>query len=70
MQDGGESIKSYKCSHKKKNILGGSRLRGGSMGKRHVMNVLSVLLVFVQKDNHGATGPDDEHRKQDFRKYK
>ena len=47
--------------------VGGSGLRGGYAGYLRASDVLNLLLVSVQDDNHGAAGPDDEHRKQNLR---
>lgn len=56
-------MKTHEGAHQGKDASGGSGLSGGSGRHMNPVNVLEVLPVPVQGGNHGATGPEDEHRK-------
>ena len=60
--DGGKSVKINKGAHHKKDGFGGSGLRGGYGGDLDAVNVLDPLLVPVQDENCGTTGPDHDHK--------
>ena len=60
LKNGGKSIKIDKSAHQEKDGLGSSGLReelGKGVGP---LNVLDLLLMSVQDDNHGAAGPECE----------
>ena len=59
----GKGVKRYKGAHKNKEVLGSSGLSRGSGRHNSLVNILDSLTVSVQGENHGATGPEDEHRK-------
>lgn len=61
-------MESHKGAHQGKDSPGGSGLRVASGEFFKAANVLNLLFVPVQNENHGATGPDYEHRKDNFRK--
>ena len=63
MKDGGEGVERHKGAHQDKDALSGSGLSRGSGGDISAVNVLDPLLVPVQEEDHGATGPDHENRK-------
>lgn len=67
LNDGGESIYKYKSAYQDKNALGGSGLREGSRGDISSVIMLNPLLVPVQDEEHGATGPKHEHETQNVR---
>ena len=60
LKDGGEGVKTGKAAHQKKDDFGGSRLMGGSGRGVGSSNMLDLLLVPVQDENHGAAGPEHE----------
>lgn len=63
---GGESVKRYEGDHQEKDALGDSRLR---RSERDILgvNVLNLLLVSVQDEDHRATGPQGKQRNRNFR---
>ena len=63
MKDGGEKGKRQKGTHQDKGALGGSGLSRGSGGDLSPVNMLELLLVPVQEEDHGATAPDCERTK-------
>ena len=60
LKDGGKSVKIDKAAHQEKDGSGSSGLRRGPGGDDVPANVLDLLLVSVQEENHGATGPEHE----------
>ena len=64
---GGKSVKINKGAHHKKDGFGGSGLRGGYGGDLDAVNVLDPLLVPVQDENCGTTGPDHDHKTDHIR---
>ena len=62
-------MESHKGAHQDNDSLGGSGFRRCSGGNFNAVNVLNPLLVPVQNEDHGATGPDHEHGKYNFREY-
>lgn len=66
VKDGGEGVGRRKGTHQGEDALGGSDFPGGARRVPRSMKVLHLLLVPVQNEHHGATGPDNEHREHDF----
>lgn len=62
LKDRGKDIKVNKGAHPEKDGFGSSGLMGGSRGGICPMQVLDLLHVSVQDENHGDAGP--EHRPQ------
>ena len=60
LKDGGKNVKIDKAAHQEKDGFGSSGLRQGSRGGIVPTNVLDLLLVSVQEENHGASGPEHE----------
>jgi len=60
LKNGGKSIKIDKSAHQEKDGLGSSGLREGLGKGVGPLNVLDLLLMSVQDDNHGAAGPECE----------
>ena len=60
LKNGGKSIKIDKSAHQEKDGLGSSGLREGLGEGVGPLNVLDLLLMSVQDDNHGAAGPECE----------
>ena len=69
MRDGGYDVKGHKGAHQDVGALGGSGLSRGSGADISASNVLDPLLMSVQEENHGVTGPDCEPTQGGFRKY-
>ena len=65
--DGGKSVKINKGAHHEKDGFGGSGLRGRYGGDLDAVNVLDPLLVPVQDENCGTTGPDHDHKTDHIR---
>ena len=57
---GGKNIKEDKGAPKEKDGFSSSGLRGGPGGGVDPTNVLDLLLMSVQDENHGAAGPECE----------
>ena len=60
LKDGGNNIKVDKGAPQEKDGFSSSGLRGGPGGGVGPTNVLDLLLMFVQDENHGAAGPECE----------
>ena len=60
LTDGGENIKVDKGAPEEKDGFSSSGLRGGPGGGVGPTNVLDLLLMSVQDENHGAAGPECE----------
>ena len=60
LKGAGKGIKGDKAAHQEKDGSGSSGLRRGPGGDDVPANVLDLLLVSVQEENHGATGPEHE----------
>ena len=56
----GKSVKIDKAAHQEKDGFGSSGLRQGSRGGIVPTNVLDLLIMSVQEENHGATVPEHE----------
>jgi hypothetical protein len=67
MKGEGHSVESNKGTHKKKDSFGSSELRGGSGGEIVPVNVLDPLLVPVQDEYHGSTGPGHDAQTQNIK---
>lgn len=63
-QDACERIKSQKCRHQDQDVLCCSGLGGLPIGTMMAADVLNLLLVSVENDNHGCAGPGDKNRKK------
>ena len=57
---GGKNIKEHKDAPEEKDGFSSSGLRGGPGGGVGPTNVLDLLLMSVQDENHGAAGPEHE----------
>ena len=57
---GGKNIKRDKRAPEEKDGFSSSGLRGGPGGGVGPTNVLDLLLMSVQDENHGAAGPECE----------
>ena len=60
LKNGGKSIKIDKSAHQEKDGFGSSDLRGEFSGAIGPMNVLDMMLMSVQAENHEAAGPEHE----------
>ena len=60
LKDGGKSIKADKGAPQEKDGFSSSGLRGGPGGGIGPTNVLDLLLMSVQDENHGAASPERE----------
>ena len=56
-------METHEGARQEQDALGGSGLSGGSGRHTSLVNILDSPTVLVQGENHGATGPEDEHRK-------
>lgn len=63
VRDGGKGIEREKRAHQGQDSLDGCGFSRGPGGNLIPMDVLDPLAVSVQDENHGATGPGDNHRK-------
>ena len=62
MKDGGKGVQKDKYAHQEKNGFGSSGLRRRWRKEVGSVNVLDPLLVSVQDEDHGAVGPEHEHK--------
>ena len=60
LKDGGKNIKVDKGAPQEKDSFSSSGLRGGPGGGVGPTNVLDLLLMSVQDENHGAASPECE----------
>lgn len=60
MKDEGNNIKVDKGAPQENDGFSSSGLRGGPGGGVSPTNVLDLLLMSVQDENHGAAGPERE----------
>ena len=63
IKDAGQGVETHEGARQEQDALGGSGLSGGSGRHTSLVNILDSPTVSVQGENHGATGPEDEHRK-------
>ena len=63
VKDAGQGVETHEGARQEQDALGGSGLSGGSGRHTSLVNILDSLTVSIQGENHGATGPEDEHRK-------
>ena len=63
VKDAGQGVETHEGAYQELDTLGGSGLSGGSGRHTSLVNILDLPTVSVQSENHGATGPEDEHRK-------
>ena len=67
VKDAGQRVETHEGARQEQDALGGFGLSRGSGRHTSLVNILDSLTVSVQGENHGATGPEDEHRKGNFR---
>ena len=60
LKNGGKIIKIDKSAHQEKDGFGSSDLRGEFSGAIGPMNVLDMMLMSAQAENHEAAGPEHE----------